>query len=220
MKLEKNRMVIKMNENYEENQREINLVEQQIDIFKLTISCTVLIVTLSIVSSLISIPLEFTVFLGYGIISVFFSPIIINSLAILFEKSWIAFFICVLGSLIGQWISALLDDYGQDLPYILFAAVFLSGSKVFIISWIKNKKSDRFALLMSSFVEYFSYIFGGGFYYVLILSWTSILAVAAIIAYATLITFINAIFIPISLLLIKFVRAKLNIKYLDDLLKK
>ncbi|MCP4764089.1 MAG: hypothetical protein GY870_20115 [archaeon] len=209
-----------MNENKEENQREINVVEQQLDIFKFTICCTVLIVTLSIASSLISIPLEFTVFLGYGIISIFFSPIIVNSLAILFEKSWIPLFICVLGSLIGQWISAFLNDYGQDLPFVLFSAVFMSGSKVFIISWIKKKKSDRFALLISSFAEYFSYIFGGGFYYVFILSWTSLLSIAAIIAYTTLITFINSIFIPISLLLIKFVRAKLNIKYLDDLLKK
>ena len=189
---------------------------------KFIITIAIFTAFLIIFTSFLRIPIIYNTQTTYNIIfHINLASILIFSIGIMF-KPWVALFICLLGSVLGEWGYCLTYGCGEELPAYLLFMVLSPGLAGAFISIIRQKLKQKlineiFAMVIGGIWQYFGLMIAGFIWYLGFLNWR---VYVVFIFYPLYLTIFDLFFIPVSIILIKLLRNLFKVKYFDDLLKK
>lgn len=146
-------------------------------------------------------------------IYIFFTPLLIYSISIMFRPAFV-FIIIFLGLTLGEILFCIIYGCGGEFPFYLISRLLSQGAAALIISSIR-KKNEVLAMISGGIWMFIGLFLISYIYYVLILNWGS----DYIIIYSILFGGINFAFIPLSILINKILRIVFKVKYLEDLIR-
>jgi len=188
---------------------------------KFIIIIAVFTIFLVIFNSFLRIPFILNTQTMYNLIFYFnLATILIFSIGIMF-KPWEAFFICTLGSVLGEWGYSLINGSGAELPAYLLFAVFSSGLAGALISIVRQKLTPKliheiFAMVIGCTWQYIGLVIATFTWYYGILTWDTFIV---FIFYPLYLTIFNFFLVPISVILNKYLRKSFKVEYFDNLLE-
>ncbi len=172
-------------------------------------------------TSFLRIPFRFNTAITYSIVvQMHVASILIFSAGIMY-KPWSAFFICVLGSVLGEFLQCLMFGCGEEMPAYLMYMILSPGLAGGIISLVKEKlnptlKKEIISQLIGATWQIFGLLLGVIIWLALILQFRNVLV---IVFYPLLATIFDFFFIPVSILLNEIIRRVLKVKYVSDLVE-
>jgi len=195
----------------EENKEKTNLYVVLIAIY---------ILLIVVFTSFLRIPFIFNSEESYNLIfHVNLASILIFSVGIMY-RPWAALFICVLGSVLGEWCYCLLYGCGEDVPAFLLFMVLSPGLTGAVISVVLRKLKPKLqyeiiAMIIGGIWQYLGIMIAGFIWYAGFLTWKLYIV---FIWYPFYSTIFDLFLIPVSILVNKAFRFVFKVQYLDDLL--
>jgi hypothetical protein len=198
---------------------------EEINIEKFIITIVIFIISIALFTSFLRIPYFNNTVETYNLIFyVNLASILIFSAGIMF-RPWVALFICVLGSVLGELIFCLIFGCGESLPAYLIFMVVSPGFAGALISILKQKikkeiYGEIIAMIIGGIWLYLGLMISAFIYYEVFISGLSWKLYAVYIWFPFFSTVYDLLLIPISLALNKALRKILKIRYFDELLLK
>ena len=198
---------------------------EEINIEKFIITIVIYIISITLFTSFLRIPYFNNTAETYNLIFyVNLASILIFSTGIMF-RPWVALFICVLGSVLGELIFCLIFGCGESLPAYLIFMVISPGFAGALISILKQKikkeiYGEIIAMIIGGIWLYLGLMISAFIYYEVFISGLSWKLYAVYIWFPFFSTVYDLLLIPISLALNKALRKILKIRYFDELLLK
>ena len=198
---------------------------EEINPEKFIITIVIFIISIALFTSFLRIPYFNNTVETYNLIFyVNLASILIFSTGIMF-RPWVALFICVLGSVLGELIFCLIFGCGESLPAYLIFMVVSPGFAGALISILKQKikkeiYGEIIAMIIGGIWLYLGLMISAFIYYEVFISGLSWKLYAVYIWFPFFSTVYDLLLIPISLALNKALRKILKIRYFDELLLK
>lgn len=139
------------------------------------------------------------------------APILIYTVGIMF-RPWIAFLICALGSVLGEWFNCLVAGCGAELPIYLLGMLVARGLEGALISALRHW-NEIGAMIAGGLWEFFGFLLIGGIYYGVVLELATEFWLPFYFG-----TLLDLLLIPVAVALNKALRAAFDVQYLDELI--
>lgn len=194
--------------------------ENKANVNKYIILIVIFTILIVIFTALLRIPFVYESAESYNLVFYFgFASILLFSVGIMY-RPWEALFICVLGSVLGEWCYCLLYGAGYDTPVFLLFSIVSPGLMGAVISVVLRKLKPKLiyeiiAMIIGGIWQYIGLMIAGFIWYAGFLTWKVYIV---FIWFPVLLTAFDLFLIPVSVLLNKVLRSVFKVRYFDDLL--